>query len=155
MAYCTTTDVQTLLAPVGFSIGQTDPSTGTVDEPSTTTIGVIIIPDADQIIDGSLRGCYAVPITNSTDLQQIRLISMRLSASMCAEYLFGDRADPDVNTVLLTHRDRAMERLDLIRKGVIKLNTARLSFVDDGVHGLFTRGVTENYEAQVEIDKEF
>ena len=154
MAYCTTTDVQTILGPVGFTIGQTD-ADGTVDEPNSTTISTILIPAADGIIDGKLRGLYPVPITNSTDLPLLKLTSMQLAASMCAEYLFGDRADPDVNTVLLTHRDRALERLTMIADGTMKLLTGRASFVDDGIYGLFEEEVLDSFKSQVTTGKKF
>ena len=155
MAYCTTADVQTLLSPVGFVIGQTDPGTGALDEPNSTTVDAIIIPDTDALIDGMLRGAYPVPITNSTDLKQMRMLSMQISAAMCAQYLFGDRANPEASTVLLGHHDRALRRLGLIQGGIIKLDTGRASFVDDGVHSLFDSEVVDSYEAQVEADKEF
>ena len=155
MAYSTTSDVQTILSPVGFTIGQTDPGTGTVDEPNNTTVNDILIPAADAVIDGRLRGLYAVPISNSTDTTLLKFISMQLAASMCAEYLFGDRADPDANTVLLTHRDRAMEKLDLLADGSVKLLTARASFLDDGVFSNFTEEADSSFTSAVKIAQSF
>ena len=154
MSYCTTSDVQTLLAPVNFTIGQTD-ADGSVDEPNNTTINSILIPAADGMIDSQLRGLYAVPISNSTDVQVLRFIAMQFVAARCAEYLMGGRADPEANTVLLEHRTRAQAELDMITSGRQKLLTARSSFVDDGIHGLFTPEVTANYTAKTSIDQKF
>lgn len=153
MAYCTTSDVQTMLDPVVFKIGQTD-ADGSVDEPNNTTIGTILIPAADQIIDGQLRDLYAVPITNATDLQLVRFISMRFAAAMCGDYLFGGRADPDVNTVLLSRQETAQRHLDMIRNGTVKLLTTRSSFVDTGIHASFTEAAGE-HSAKVTMGDEF
>lgn len=153
MSYCTTTDVQTLLDAVGFKIGQTD-ADGSVDEPTNATISTILIPAADQEIDASLRGLYAVPITNSTDILLLRFDAMRLVAGMCAGYLFGGRMDPDVNTVLLNRQEAARKHLELLQDGKLRLLTVRADLVDIGVHGLFEQAADE-HSAKVTMGDKF
>lgn len=115
MAYCDSSDIQSLIKWVTFS------ATSKV----TTTELQEYISESDTIIDAKLDRIYQVPITNADDINILKYISARLTASEVAQILVLHSAG-QIPPVIKKWQDSAYEQLEKIVEGIIELpNSAK------------------------------
>lgn len=117
MAYCDSSDIQALIKWVTFS----DKSKVTITELEG------YISDSDTIIDAKLDRIYQVPITNMDDINILKYISARLTASEVAQVLVL-QASGQIPPVIKKWQDSAYEQLEKVFDGTIELpNSAKVT----------------------------
>lgn len=77
------------------------------------------IEEASKYIDGYLVERYPLPITDAMDLEILRSICV----SLVVTELYRRRIGLDYSESLQRRRDEAIDNLDKIQRGIIKLNT--------------------------------
>ena len=148
MAYCTTTNVDTIMKAADFGLN-------TTDETTFDTVDSLLIPASDQEIDSVLRDLHTVAVTNTNDLKWLKWVGMRLTAGKIAQYLFGERAEPQVQTVLLGFEEAAQEDLLRLRSGEVKLEASRSALVDKGIYSVYDSDDQTKIEPKVQVSREF
>lgn len=147
MAYCTVTDVQTLIKSLVFGAGT---------KVTDTEITSYHIPMADAIIDGKLRKCYSVPISNTDDLKLLKPISMHLTAGIVARILYETTTQPNENAPAWRKFEDIGERLlNQIIAGEITLVTGRTEMLYSRVEDLYEEQDQDELEPLITMGKEF
>jgi phage gp36-like protein len=115
MPYCTLDDIKSKRIPEGTLVQLTDDAdTGTVDE----TVVAGIIGDADELIDGYLRGRYVLP------LEPMAGIVKTLSVDVSVYNLYGRRPEFDTPKAVGEKYTAAVKILEGIQAGKITLGSA-------------------------------
>jgi phage gp36-like protein len=115
MAYCVLADITAKRIPEATLIQLTDDQdTGAVDQ----TVVDGIIADADELIDGHLRGRYVLP------LEPVPGMVKALSVDIAVYNLYGRRSEYETPKGVAEKYAAAMKILEKIRKGEIALGTA-------------------------------
>jgi phage gp36-like protein len=147
MAYCTVTDVQTLIKSLTFSAST---------KVTESEITAYHIPAADAIIDGRLRKHYTVPITNTTDLVLLKRISAQLAAGIVAAILYETATQPNEVNPAKRNYDYALRLLDMIEKNEITLVTARGEVAWARLEEIYEeQDQSDDLAPMVTIEKEF
>lgn len=121
MAYCSLSDVQSLLQWFDFS----STSQVTIDE-----VNNFFIPEADTIIDSKLSRVYVTPITDADDMEIIKYISCRMVACEIAHVLVL-QASGDISPIVTRWCEQAKEKLDdILTQDILLPNSDLLD--DDG-----------------------
>ncbi len=122
MSYCTQTDIQNKRIPEETLIQLTDDvGVGVVDP------GVVseAIAEADDLIDGYLRGRYQLPLAS------VPKVLGGLSASIAAFKLYGRRPEFGTPEHVVKAHDAALKTLDKIQKGAVRLGLPDLDGVEE------------------------
>lgn len=115
MPYSTLTDIQDIIKEQFLIQLTDDENTGSVDTAKTDKA----IADADELIDGYLRGRYTLPLSPVPGL--IR----KLSVDIAIFNLYSRRPEGDSTPELITDRFKsAVDTLKQIQKGVVSLGVA-------------------------------
>ncbi len=122
MSYCTLSDIQNTRIPEETLVQLTDDAgVGVVDQDVVTEA----IAEADDLIDGYLRGRYQLPLTS------VPKVLSGISASIAAFKLYGRRPEFDTPELVIKAHDAALKTLDQIRKGAVRLGLPDLDGVEE------------------------
>lgn len=118
MAYCTLADIRASRIPEDALIGLTDDDgLGAVSDPVVEQA----IAEADELIDGYLRGRYEVPLAAAPGIVK------RLSATIAAHLLYGRRPGFETPKRVAEDYAGAISTLRAIQRGDIQIGAGSVA----------------------------
>ena len=114
MAYCTLADITKRIPETTLVNLTDDQDLGVIDEAVVSGI----IADADELIDGFLRGRYELPLADIPGLVK------SLSVDLVAYSIYGRRAEFEIPKAVSDKHAATLKILQSIQKGEVRLGVA-------------------------------
>jgi len=133
MAYCTASDIQSLIKWIVFSASS---------KVTLSDLENFYIPEADKYIDSVLGSVYAVPVANADDIKILTFISARLVAVQVAHVLVS-QAGGEPPKIIQVWQSDAERRLKDLRELKILLPNTNQCKVPESASGLWSHTASD------------
>lgn len=124
MPYSTLADISKVIQTATLAQLTNDAGGGTVDPPNIDKA----IADADEVIDGYLRGRYSLP------LSPVPTLIIKFSTDIAIYNIYSRRPEREMNETVETRYKDAIMMLKDIQKGVLTLGVAGTLTPEPGVY---------------------